>query len=482
MGFAMRRLLLRGGATAAVLSVTTLAALAGGVFWLQGQGVTPRALAPYLERRAAGHNDLITGSAREVGATLRLLDRGEDGGPYPLPSLAVGAQAAPSGTGAGARKAVASVDEARQAFAQALAGDVITFAPGVYRLARPLEARRQGVEGVPVTVRAEHPGTVVIEVATREGFRILGPYWRFENLEIRGACASPALCDHAFHVTGKARGFAAVNNTIVDFNAHFKVNGDRDGFPDGGLVEHNTLTNSAARRTPGPVTPFDLVAANDWVIRANLITDFVKAVGDGISYGAFAKGGAARTLFERNVVLCEHKLRGLPGERVGLSFGGGGTEKPYCRDKRCITEHEAGVMRANLVASCSDAGIYINSGATTKIADNTLLDTAGVQVRFPESGAELDGNLIDGPVVERNGGRAAMLDNRSSSIAALYAGLHPQRGLFADPGSLDLRWKDEAPRRDKQDVPGLDLCGARRPARPAYGAFEDFAACRAAPK
>lgn len=472
----MRRLLLRAGAATALLG---FAAVAAGVFWLQGQGVTPRALAPYLERRAAGHNDVITGFAQEAGATLRRLDRGADAGPYPLPPLAIGARPEPAGDGAGARKPVHSVEEAREAFSGALAGDVIVFAPGVYRLTRALEARRPGVEGVPVTVRAERPGTVVIEVASSEGIKVLGPYWRFENLSIRGACASPASCEHAFHVTGLAKGFAAVNNTITDFNAHIKVNGDAHGFPDGGLVEHNTLTNTSARRTPRPVTPFDLVAANDWIIRANLITDFVKATGDRISYGAFAKGGAARTLFERNVVLCEHKLRGLPGERVGLSFGGGGTGKPYCRDKRCITEHEAGVMRANLIASCSDAGIYVNSGATTKIADNTLLDTAGVQVRFPESGAELDGNVIDGAVTERNGGRATLLDNRSSAIAALYAGLHAQRGLFADPDTLDLRWKDEAPRRAGPGMPGPDLCGARRAAQPAYGAFEDFAACLA---
>lgn len=472
----MRSLLLRTGAAAAILGV---AALAGGVFWLQGQGVTPRALAPYLERRASGHNGFITGTAQELGLTLRQLDRGEDAGPYPLPPLRAGAQDLAAGDGAGARKPVGSVEEAREAFAGALAGDVIVFAPGVYRLTRALEARRQGVQGVPVTVRAERPGSVVIEVASSEGFKVSGPWWRFENLVIRGACAFQSNCEHAFHVTGQARGFAAVNNTITDFNAHIKVNGDAHGFPDGGLVEQNTLSNTSARRTPRPVTPFDLVAANDWIIRANLITDFVKATGDRISYGAFAKGGAARTLFERNVVLCEHKLRGLPGERVGLSFGGGGTGKPYCRDKRCITEHDAGVMRANLVAACSDAGIYINSAATTKIADNTLLDTAGVQVRFPESGAELDGNLIDGAVVERNGGRVTMLDNRSSSIAALYAGVHVQRGLFADPGSLDLRWKDEAPRRDGQGLPGPDLCGAKRAERPAYGAFEDFAACLA---
>jgi hypothetical protein len=327
-------------------------------------------------------------------------------------------------------------------------------------------------------VRAERPGTVVLELDSSEGFVIAAPYWTFENLEIRGACAQAASCEHAFHVVGQGAHFVARNNTLVDFNAHVKINGDRSGFPDGGLIEGNTLTNTTARRTHRPVTPIDLVAARGWTIRGNLVTDFVKAEGDRISYGIFAKGAAAGTVFERNVVLCEHKLQGFPGQRVGLSFGGGGTGKEYCRDRKCITEHDGGTMRANLVAACSDAGIYVNSGAGTRLADNTLLDTAGVQVRYPESSVELDGNVIDGAVTSRDGGIVRLGDNRAGSIAALYAGLHPQRGLYAAPAVLDLRWDGEPPRRGNA-APSIDLCGARRPASPTYGAFEDFAACLA---
>lgn len=468
----MRRRLLLLAALPATLG---LAALGAGLFWLQGQGVTPRALAPYLEQRAAGHNAFITGTGRWMADSLRMLDRGLDVG-YAPAALVIGAQPAPAGSAAGTPRPVASVLEARQAFAAAAPGDVITFAPGRYRIPGSLEARRPGLEGQPIVVRAARPGSVVLELDTVEGIVVAAPYWRFENLEIRGACPVPASCEHAFHVVGKARGFAAVNNTITDFNAHFKINGNGDGFPDGGLIEQNTLTNSAPRRTANPVTPIDLVAASDWTIRANLITDFIKADGDRTSYGAFAKGAAARTRFERNVVVCEQRLRGYPGERVGLSFGGGGTGKPYCRDGRCITEHEAGVMDSNLVASCSDAGVYVNSSAGSRLVHNTLVDTAGVQVRFPESSAELTGNLIDGAAVTRNGAQLRMGDNRDSSIAALYLGLHPQRGLFADADRLDLRWDGEAPRRAGASE-GVDLCGRKRPPAAAYGAFEDFTAC-----
>lgn len=460
-----------------------LVAAGGGLAYLHADGITPRALAPYIERRAAGHNDIITGTGNWIGAALRDLDRGEPV-PYALPALKVGAQPvplpAPPSTST-AVKRVGSVPEAQRAFAQAVAGDVITFAPGVYRIRAPLAATRPGVAGVPIVVRAEHPGSVVIEVAATEGIVVAAPHWTFENLEFRGACAQAAFCEHAFHVVGKGRHFVARNNRIVDFNAHFKINGDGKDFPDHGLVEGNTLDNTSPRRTSNPVTPVDLVAASDWTIRGNLITDFIKAGGDRISYGAFAKGAGARTVFERNVVLCEQKLRGLPGQRVGLSFGGGGTGRQYCRDGRCITEHEAGVMRANLIAGCSDAGIYVNSGAGSRLLDNTLLDTAGVQVRYPASSAELDGNMVDGPVTSRNGAVLRMGDNRTNSVTAMYAGLHPQRRLFVAAQALDLRWDGQPPRRRAQDAQAspMDLCGAHRPAAPAYGAFEDFAACLA---
>ncbi len=413
---------------ALLLAGAGVLAAAGGLLYLQGQGITPRALAPYIEKRSSGHNALIEGAGRRVAAVLVGLDRGETMPPAPPPGFA-GAQPGAAGQEGGARKLVASSDEARRAFAAAVPGDVIVFLPGTYRLRGDAVINRPGEAGAPIVVRADRPGTVTIEFDAGEGFHVLAPYWRFENLTIRGACAQQENCQHAFHVVGGGHHFAAVNNTILDFNAHFKINAEDGRFPDAGLIESNTLADTAPRRTSSPVTPIDLVAANDWVIRRNLITDFIKAGGDGISYGAFAKGAGARTRFEHNAVVCEQRLRGLPGQRVGLSFGGGGTGKPYCRDRKCVTEQDQGVMQANLIASCSDVGIYVNAAAGTKLIGNTLIDTAGVDVRFPESSVDAEGNVVDGSIRSRNGGRLHPGDNRVSSIALSYLGYHPLRKL-----------------------------------------------------
>jgi hypothetical protein len=121
----------------------------------------------------------------------------------------------------------------------------------------------------------------------------------------------------------------------------------------------------------------------------------------------------------------------------------------------------------------------VNAGARSRIDDNTLVDTGGIEVRFPESSAELDGNLVDGPIRSRNGGVLRLGDNLDTRIAWLYAGQHPRRALFAAPQAFDFGWREAAPARAPApgEVPGLDLCGAPRPAQPRYGAFENFGAC-----
>lgn len=464
------------------LLLVPLAMAAGAAWFLQQQGVTPRALAPYVERRSSGHNDVIVGVGRFMRATLLQLDRGSAGAAAPLLPLIGAQEQASAFAAASAERLVATSDEVRQAIASANPGDTITLLPGVYRFERsPLAVTRPGGAQANIVLRARTPGSVTLEMNLLEGFVVSAPHWRFENLTIRGVCKIHSYCEHAFHVVGAGSHFASVNNTIVDFNAHFKINGAGGKFPDHGRIDANTLRNDSVRDTTNPVTPIDIVAASHWSVRRNLITDFIKGSGDRISYGAFAKGAGANNVFEQNVVVCEARLKGAPGQRVGLSLGGGGSGKDYCRDRKCITEQEQGVIRANLIASCSDDGIYLNNAAASKLVHNTLLDTGGIQVRFAASSADIEGNLVDGGIRWRDGAIVRLDDNRSTPIALLYAGYHPARALFAAPGVFDLQWDGKAPRRSAAGALTPDLCGAARPATPAYGAFEDIGPCLKAP-
>jgi len=373
---------------------------------------------------------------------------------------------------------VATPEEAIHALERALPGDVIEFAPGTYRFrGRALSSDRPGQADHPIVVRSSTLGAVTLEFDLLEGFHVTAPYWTFENLVIRGVCEQHDRCEHAFHIVGAARGISVRNSELRDFNAHVKINGADGQFPDAGRLEHNTIVNSSARMTGNPVTPIDLVAASNWLVERNLIADFVKAGGDGTSYGAFAKGAGRSNRFIANVVLCEYQLVGVGGRRVGLSFGGGGSGAQFCRDGRCIVEQEGGLMQSNLIASCSDAGIYINRSLQTQLVHNTLLDTAGVEVRFAESYAIAQGNLVDGGLIARDDAAIELMDNRTSLFSAAFVGIHPVRSLFVDLGRLDLHWRNDAPPIEGPGAPIADLCSDLPHALTVYGAFNDFAFC-----
>jgi hypothetical protein len=128
------------------------------------------------------------------------------------------------------------------------------------------------------------------------------------------------------------------------------------------MIESNTLDNTGTRNTANPVTPIDLVAASGWTIRRNLISDFIKGGGNRVSYGAFAKGAAMPMYSSATGVVRAAPAR-RPGSGSGLSLGGGGTGAEFCRDGKCIVEQQGSSIRANLIAACSDVGIYLNSAA-----------------------------------------------------------------------------------------------------------------------
>lgn len=463
--------------------VLLIVGVALAVSFIEKSGITPRALAPYVAKRTSGHNPTIVGTGAFVATRLNAVDRGDTVAP-PALRLNLGAQPTSVITRAASGSheiMVSDASDARRALGDAHAGDVITFLPGRYRFTgRNLLARGAGRADAPILVRAITPGSVVLEFDMLEGVLVDAPYWRFENLVIQGVGADDNYGEHAFHVVGAATHFAAVNNTLIDFNAHFKINGDNGHFPDAGLIESNTLTNTRSRRTGNPVTPIDLVAANGWIVRHNIISDFVKEQGDQVSYGAFFKGAGVHNVFESNLVWCEHKLQNRAGQRVGLSLGGGGTGKPYCRDSRCIAEQERGEVRANLIVACSDVGIYLNNASASIVNDNTLIDTAGIDVRFAGSSADIDGNLVDGGIRNRNGAILREGDNRTAPVSYAYLGVHPQRTLLRDPLAADFSWSGAAPARDPTRLTrrsGVRLCGPGGPLK-AYGAFDDFAACR----
>ena len=468
----VRRLLLLG-CVAGVAAVVAVGAL------LSQAGRTPREWAPYVQRRGSGHNPLIVNATAFAAAWLTRADRLFPAAPAVLPA-ALGASADRSGLApAGRVRTVASFRQLADAIAAAEPGDVIEIAAGHYRTEGwyAVNFTRAGTAAAPITLRAARLGDVVIESNLVETFKIRAPFWRIENLVMRGACPSPGDCEHALHIVGAATDTVIRNNRFEDYNAQIKINGEGGRWPDRGVIEGNSFIDTAPRDTQHPITPIDLVGASQWRISGNVIADFVRAGGGAPTYGAFVKGAGSGNIMERNLVVCEHKLTGQPGQRVGLSLGGGGTDPASRRDGgRTGIEQIGGVIRDNLIVGCSDVGIYLNRAAGSLVDHNTLLDTAGIEARFAETSARVTANIVDGAIRGRDGAVLQDRDNAAPWLVELFLGLHPQRGFYRGPAELDLRWRREPallPDSDRR----IDLCGRRRGDLARPGAFEDYADC-----
>lgn len=364
---------------------------------------SPQELIRYTLRRLEGHPKLEWALHPVLFALQRHVERAPPGG---LPTHGKGQQATgmPTPQGITQEIRVDTPQDIREALLTATAGTRITVAPGLYPFSLKLRLRHPGEAEHPIVLTAAEPGSVVFEFGQVEGILVDQPHWVFENLRIHGVCARHDDCEHAFHVVGAARHTTIRNNAIRDFNAHIKVNGYANRWPDNGLLAHNTLYNLVPRNTTRSVTPIDLVGANGWRVQDNLIKDFAKANGNKVAFGIFMKGASENGRIERNLIVCSSTNISAPGIRVGLSFGGGGTDGAVCRTNGCNAfEHRHGVAANNVIAHCNDVGIDLNRATGIVLAHNTLINTAGIGARNTTADAALQANLVDGGLYARGG-------------------------------------------------------------------------------
>ncbi|WP_139058806.1 hypothetical protein [Thiorhodococcus drewsii] len=200
-----------------------------------------------------------------------------------------------------------------------------------------------------------------------------------------------------------------------------------------------------------------------------------------MSYGAFMKGNSRGGVFERNLFVCQWKIPSAGDVRIGLSLGGGGTGKRFCRHQSCETEHRQGIIRNNIIARCpSDVGIYLNRAAETQVYRNLLIANWGIDIRFPGSSAVIQDNVMDGSIRNRNGGSQAASGNLIASDCSLLARImgHCGSGYWyqgAIVGDLRLR-HDEQIRGAARYVDGggeeVDFCGHPRSARADLGPID----------
>ena len=375
---------------------------------------------------------------------------------------------------------VSSVAQLQTALASARAGDAIELAPGTYDVKTNLTCSAAGTAEQPIVVRAQSRLGARIRFDASEGFKVSGPHWTFEGLDVEGVCASDSACEHAFHVTGRAHDFVLRESRVRDFNAQLKVNASLiDGvweIPHRGLVERSELADTRPRVTSNPVTKLNIDTGDGWVVRDNFLHDFHKNGGNAISYGAFMKSGGREGVFERNLVLCTRDVA-TGGTRIGLSFGGGGTANAFCAPAfdagvPCDPEHSGGVMRNNVIVNCSDVGIYLNRARSTQVLFNTLISTAGVDFRYASTSGEAHGNLLSSAIRARDSATFNAGTNRTQVSAATFEGWYvaPLQGNLTLEGNVSSLLGAAGAHAQVTD----DWCGRPRPASGPFtlGALE----------
>lgn len=311
-------------------------------------------------------------------------------------------------------KYISSIEEFNSIINTAEPGTEIILRKGIYKIkGRRLDLKISGTQDKPIIIKAEKPGEVVFEMSSQEGFFISKPFIQFENLIFKGIKGKDHSIEHAIHLVGNASNITFKNNEFINFNSHIKSNGiiinNTRHFPSYNKIINNNFFNEWKRDTKSPVTPIDVVGGSHWLIQNNFIADFGKngRGGNGITYGAYLKGGSTNGILDNNMIVCSWKLPHTNSRdiRIGLSLGGGGTGSSYCREGKCGFEHDNGTISNNTILNCNnDVGIYINRSSNTKIYNNVLKNTLGIDVRFPESNAAIYNNYIDGRTKSRDGG------------------------------------------------------------------------------
>ncbi|MDP6345023.1 MAG: right-handed parallel beta-helix repeat-containing protein [Alphaproteobacteria bacterium] len=369
------------------------------------------------------------------------------------PSLPKGGEVRIPRREGGPPTAIASWRDVRRAVKGAVAGDVITVPPGGYVLGRRdvIDFAASGTKERPIVLRAEKLGSVQLEVETVEAMRIAGSHLVIENFEMTGVCGAHDRCEHAIHLKPGARNVAIRSNRLIDFNAAIKSSVDRNGDgADDVLVEGNSIYNLTPRKTRNPVTPIDVNGGQRWRVIGNYIADFAKALRGKVSFGAFLKNNSRDGLFEANLIICEQRHTG--GIRLGLSLGGGGSKS--------VVEHSNGTIRNNIIMNCpQDVGIYLNRAKDSRIYNNIIYNTVGIDVRYRQSTADIRNNVMSGRIKNRSGGSHQAVANRTQVSQRQF------RAWFVDPRKGDFRPRDGAPViAAGVAVPGglKDFCGHAR--------------------
>jgi uncharacterized protein (TIGR03382 family) len=128
-------------------------------------------------------------------------------------------------------------------------------------------------------------------------------------------------------------------------------------------------------------------------------------------------------------------------------------------------------MRNNIIANCTDVGIYLNRGKDSHILYNTLVGTSGIDFRFDTTSGEAVGNVLTGSIRTRDNATMTASLNMESVATTMFAQWYrqPLTGDLHVIGDVSSLVAGGPARTDVLN----DYCGVIRPTTMiAVGAIE----------
>lgn len=324
-------------------------------------------------------------------------------------------------------------------------GKTILLAPGTYVLPHRLPLTVGGSAAAPAVIAAGGSGTVLIDAnGAEEAFLVNGAcFLRIEGLSITGGAC------HAIKVDPPSTDVVIANNRMYDNTRTTTLNSQVSAVKgDPGALRvtvENNIVEQLATFGGDNFQGIDCNAGTDWIVRGNTVRDIRGAAlsGSGIQF----KSGSLNTIIENNLVL-----------RCGLNgivYGGFGN--PAWNKQ--VFEHVGGVVRNNVVAGCADAGITAINTCDGKVENNTLFNN-GVEpdVRVKAKNLEFRNNILDRPILLRDGTTAAKVNN-------VVLPKPSDAGWFVNAEGMDFRLRAGAPL-----APELGANLTRKPSRRSSGA------------
>lgn len=369
---------------------------------------------------------------------------------------------------------VSTPAEVRSALAQAIPGDVIRVAPGVYEFFSPIDLDSAGSPSQPIQLVADgNLGDVEFRVSGNHGFSISGQDYVIDGIWVRcqgGQCTSA----RGYSLWGSARRITIRGGRTTNFMQHIKgwiADGTLDA-PRDVTIAGNEAYNTAG--FGGSSNVYNLDGGTRWRVVGNFVHDYGNS---GINYGIFLKGATTNSVIERNLVAGSFDRAAGNGAVVGISFGGGRMGVQWCAAGNqgaggCVCEDYDGVARNNIVMNTSDVALHVNSACGSKFLNNTVYNAAAMlQIQSFEGVGDIEmrNNVLDGALPARNNLVAS--DNLADVNFA---------DLYSDASTLDFSaGAGAAALAASASLTGVvtDYCGITRSNTPSRGAIEMPAAC-----